>query len=144
MKTTKRNQIVRVCLLSGLLLFGSQLFAIEHYSVNGRVLNTSKESIKNAVVTLSDPNTSETIAIGSCKENGYFFIENVPSGEYLLTVEKDGISRAKTKMIRIDENGNSVVRNIEPDKKDSVQQKRDLLAEMKVLFSKQQYSLNAE
>jgi hypothetical protein len=131
MKTTKKNQIIRVCLLSGLLLFTSQLFAIEYYSFNGRVISTGKVSVKNAIVTLSDPNTSETIASGKCKENGNFYIDNVPCGEFLLTVEKDGISRAKTKRILIDENGNYVERNIEIDKNDSNRQNNDLIGELK-------------
>ena len=53
MKPIRNNQILRTGLICFLLFSVSYLFATE-YDVAGRVINTQKDPIKNAVVTLSD------------------------------------------------------------------------------------------
>jgi len=111
MKTIKKNQILRMSLISMLLLLVTQLSAKEYYSISGKVLNNRTESIKGAQVKLVNPVTFEKIAESKCKENGEFFINDVPEGEYNLIIKKDGVYRAKVKRIIIDGNGNYLVKN---------------------------------
>ena len=113
MKATIKNQITRVFIISGLLFLSTQLFAHETFSVEGKVVNRTQQTIKNAVVTLTNINTLEAVATGICRENGQFNIDNVPEGQYILTVQKDGISRAKSMIVYVDGNGNLIVKNTE-------------------------------
>jgi len=114
----KTNQLVRVFLLGGFIFMAAQLSASDGYSIEGRVINTKSESIKGAVVTLLDPNTLASVANGECNKNGEFYIDSVMEGEYILTVKKDGYFRARTKKIIVDENGNYVVKNNQPNNSD--------------------------
>jgi len=123
MKAINKNQIIRTSLLGFLLFFTSQLLAAD-FDVEGRVLNNRKESIKNAVVTLYDVNSSREIATSVCQNDGTFCLYNVPQGEYLMTVKKNGISRAKPKLISVECNGEYVVRNY-------IKEENDLIAVIK-------------
>jgi len=112
METTIKNQFGRIILLAGLVFLSSQLFAAETYSVNGKVQNSSNGNIKNAIVTLSHIKTLEPVATTRCNEKGEFYFAFVPEGEYIMTVQKDGISRAKSKIISIDETGKIVEKKV--------------------------------
>ncbi len=113
MKTTIKNQFGRFILLAGLTILSTQLFASESFSVKGKVINSSNGNIKNAIVTLSHIKTLEPIATTKCNENGDFYFDKVAEGEYIMTVQKDGISRAKSKIISLDENGKIAEKKVE-------------------------------
>lgn len=111
MKTSKKNQILKVSLISMLLFVVAQLSAKEFYSISGQVINNRTESIKGAIVKLVNPVTFENVGEAKCKEDGKFYIDAVPAGEYNLVVKKDGVFRAKVKRVILDENGNYYVKN---------------------------------
>ena len=113
MKTTIKNQFGIFILLSGLMVLSSQLFAAETFSLKGKVQNSSNANIKNAIVTLSNINTLEAITTTKCNEKGEFYFEKVVEGDYIMTVQKDGISRAKSKIISLDVNGKIVEKKVE-------------------------------
>lgn len=113
MKTTIKNQFGRFILLAGLMILSTQLFAVETFSVKGKVLNSSNGNIKNAIVTLSHIKTLEPVATTKCNQNGEFYFDKVTEGEYIMTVQKDGISRAKSKIISLDETGKIVEKKVE-------------------------------
>ena len=113
MKTTIKNQFGRIILLMGFMFLNSQLFASATFSVTGKVQNSSNGNIKNAIVTLSNIKTLEAITTTKCNVNGEFYFDKVAEGEYILTVQKDGISRAKSKIISLDENGIIVEKKVE-------------------------------
>jgi hypothetical protein len=112
MKTSIENQFGRIILLVGLMFLSSQLFAAETFSVNGKVQNSTNGNIKNAIVTLSNIKTLESVAKTRCNERGEFYFAFVPEGEYIMTVQKDGISRAKSKIISLDETGKIVEKKV--------------------------------
>ena len=113
MKTTIKNQIGRCILLAGLMILSSQLFAAETFSLKGKVQNSSNGDIKNAIVTLSCIKTLEAITTTKCNEKGEFYFDKVVEGDYIMTVHKDGISRAKSKIISLDEKGKIVEKKVE-------------------------------
>jgi hypothetical protein len=113
MKTTIKIQFGRFILLVGLMILSTQLFATETFSVKGQVQNSSNGNIKNAIVTLSHIKTLEPAATTKCNENGEFYFDKVAEGDYIMTVQKDGISRAKSKIISLDENGKIVEKKVE-------------------------------
>jgi hypothetical protein len=116
MKTTIKNQFGRIILLTGLLFLSSQLFAAETFSLKGKVQNCSNGNIKNAIVILSHIKTLEPVATTKCNESGEFYFDKVAEGEYIMTVQKDGISRAKSKIISLDGNGLIVEKKVERTK----------------------------
>jgi len=112
MKKVKNNRNKRFILLAIVVFLGSQLFAAEAFTLKGKVQNNSNENIKNAIVTLTYIKSLEPAAITKCNKSGEFFFENVVEGEYILTVQKDGISRAKSKIISLDETGKVVEKKV--------------------------------
>lgn len=113
MKTTFKNHLGRFILLSGFLFLSSQLFAVETFLIKGKVQNSSNGDIKNVIVTLFHFKTIEPVAISKCNGKGEFNFNNVPEGEYFLVVQKDGISKAKPKIISLDNSGKIVEKRVE-------------------------------
>ena len=117
MKPIRNNQILRTGLICFLLFSVSYLFATE-YDVAGRVINTQKDPIKNAVVTLSDLQTNVPVATTLCNANGYFNFSNVPEGEYIIIVRKENICRAKVKKLTVYSDGTVVTKDFENSEKE--------------------------
>jgi len=113
MKTIIQHQYGRLILLAAILVFSTQLFAAEAFTVKGKIQNYTNVNIKNAIVTLSYIKSLEPAAITKCNESGEFSFENVGEGDYILTVQKDGISRAKAKIISLDQTGKVVEKKVE-------------------------------
>jgi hypothetical protein len=117
MKTIRKYQFIRIGFISLLLLAASHLLAGE-YDVAGRVINTQKDPIKNAVVTLSDAKTNAPVATTLCDARGNFNFTNIPEGEYIISGKKGDICRSKIKKLTVYSDGTVVTEDLEnPEKK---------------------------
>lgn len=112
MKSIRKYQIIRAGFIAFLLFAATQVFATE-YNVNGCVINTQDEPIKNAVVTITDTKTHTPVANALCNAKGNFSLSDVPEGEYIITVYKGRVSRAKAKNLKINSDGSIMYNNIE-------------------------------
>ncbi len=117
MKTIRKYQFIRIGFISLLLLAASHLLAGE-YDVAGRVINTQKDPIKNAVVTLSDAKTNAPVATTLCNAHGNFNFTNIAEGEYIISAKKGDICRSKIKKLTVYSDGTVVTEDLEnPEKK---------------------------
>ena len=117
MKTIRKYQFIRIGFIALLLLAASHLLAGE-YDVAGRVINTQKDPIKNAVVTLSDAKTNAPVATTLCDARGYFNFTNIPEGEYIISAKKGDICRSKIKKLTVYSDGMVVTKDFENSEKE--------------------------
>ena len=117
MKTIRKYQFIRIGFISLLLLAASHLLAGE-YDVAGRVINTQKDPIKNAVVTLSDAKTNAPVATTLCNAHGSFNFTNIPEGEYIISAKKGDICRSKIKKLTVYSDGMVVTKDFENSEKE--------------------------
>lgn len=101
----KTNHFSRVIILAALVLFGTQLIAANSFAIKGKIMDSSRNGVSNATVTLMDVETMEIIAVDCCGKNGKFSIENIKEGDYIMTVSKPGFKKIETRFINIDEKG---------------------------------------
>jgi flagellar hook protein FlgE len=101
----KTNQLVRVFLLAGLVLLGTQAFAAGSFEIKGKIVKSNVESENQAKVFLLDSKSMELVDRITCNKQGEFIFEEVEKGEYLLMVVKPGYRKADTRYIKIDEKG---------------------------------------
>ncbi|MDD4992864.1 MAG: carboxypeptidase-like regulatory domain-containing protein [Paludibacter sp.] len=101
----KTNQLVRVFLLAGLVLLGTQAFAAGSFEIKGKIVKSSIEAENQAKVFLLDSKSMELVDQITCNKQGEFTFEEVEKGEYLLMVVKPGYKKADTRYIKIDEKG---------------------------------------
>jgi hypothetical protein len=104
----KTNHLVRVFLLAGLVLFGTQLFAANLFEIRGKVVKGNSASENVAKVYLLDSKTMELVGETESNENGEFLFEEVGKGHYVLMVIKPGYRKADTRYITITEKGTTV------------------------------------
>lgn len=101
----KTNQLVRVFLLAGLVLLGTQAFASGSFEIKGKIVKSKIESENQAKVFLLDSKSMELVDQMTCNKQGEFIFEEVEKGEYLLMVVKPGYKKADTRHITISEKG---------------------------------------
>ena len=101
----KTNQLVRVFLLAGLVLLGTQAFASGSFEIKGKIVKSNIESENLAKVFLLDSKSMELVDQITCNRQGEFIFEEVEKGEYLLMVVKPGYRKADTRYIKINEKG---------------------------------------
>jgi len=104
----KTNLLKRAFILVGIVIFGTQVFAQEAFTVKGRIVNSNKQVVYDANVNLLDPNTLEIISTGTCNENGEFVFENVKKGEYIFCVNKPGFKKTDSHYVVINADGKIV------------------------------------
>lgn len=103
MKTIYKNQKNRNLAIMAILLF-TAIISTNATTIKGRILDSSSRPINYATATLIDPNT-KLIVVGDMSDaQGNFIIENVKSGDYILSFRIVGYEKDETRKINVDEN----------------------------------------
>jgi len=100
MKTSTKRLNIALLLMAALTL-STPAFARLSGVVNGRVIDNENQPIELATATLTNVETHKTIALDMCDENGYFKIENVTPGDYILSVSMVGYAKAEPIQVNV-------------------------------------------
>ncbi len=104
----KTNRMKIVFFITTLVLFSVFSFAQNTCEIKGKIVNSDKIAVYRATVTLLDLNTNEVITVRNTAKNGFFRIEGVTEGQYILSVAKPGFTETLNRYIMIDKNGQLV------------------------------------
>lgn len=83
-------------------------FAQGTCEIKGKIVDSDKNAVAGATVTLVDLSTNEIVAVNNTAKNGAFLIEGVFEGQYILSVSKPGFTVSVNRYIMIDKNGQLV------------------------------------
>ena len=100
MKTSTKRLNIALLLMAALTL-STPAFARLSGVVNGRVIDNENQPIELATATLTNVETQKTIALDMCDENGYFKIEDVTPGDYILSVSMVGYEKAEPIQVNV-------------------------------------------
>lgn len=101
----KTNHFARVFLLVSLVLLSTQLFSENSFAIKGKIVNSDKQGVGSAAVSLFNSETMQIVGFDQCDEDGEFVIENLKTGNYVLSVNKPGFSKTDTLYVAINEEG---------------------------------------
>lgn len=104
----KTNFMKKVLFVATLVMVSALSFAQGTCEIKGRIVNSDRNAVYRATVTLLDLNTNEIVAVKNTAENGFFQIEGVSEGQYILSVAKPGFTETVNRYIMIDKNGQMV------------------------------------
>lgn len=104
MKATTKNQISRLVLLTGIVFLCNPIFGEISGIVKGRVIDKKNHPIEFATATLTNTDTQKTENGAMCDKNGNFTIEDVPTGEYILSISMVGYKKCESRKVKIDSN----------------------------------------
>jgi len=126
MKTTKKFQISRLVLLTGIVFLCNPIFGEISGIIKGRVIDKKNHPIEFATATLTNTVTQKTKNGAMCDKNGNFIIEDVSTGEYILSISMVGYKKCELRKVKIDSN-KSLVEEKAFILKDSVQHLQGLV-----------------
>jgi hypothetical protein len=109
MKTIKKFQSKRVLVLTCMAFLSFMLFAEGSGVVKGQVMDENNQPVEYATAVLKNSKTNQFITGNVCNNKGEFEIENVKPGEYTLSVNMIGYSKAYTDKIVLNSKKDQVV-----------------------------------
>lgn len=95
---------IHILKLSLFVIFIISLSVQGQQSVRGKVLANDGTSLAYANVLLLKPNDSTLVKGILCGDNGEFLIENIPQGQYIVTVSMLGFDSVSSETFKLDEN----------------------------------------
>jgi len=99
MKANPIYQIFIFSIIAVLTLFNGQA---QGGIVKGMVVNSQNQAIEFATAALLNPGTNNIEKGAACNEKGFFIIENVAKGEYILSVRMLGYDTSETERVIIE------------------------------------------
>lgn len=98
----KAKLIYQIFLFSLIAVFSSFNEQALGATVKGMVVNSQNQSIEFATAALLNPGTNHIEKGAACNEKGFFIIENVAKGEYILSVRMLGYDTNETERVIIE------------------------------------------
>lgn len=104
-------------------------------TIKGKVINSKNQAVEFATAVLVNPQTKELEKGAVCNEKGYFIIENVAAGQYVLSVRMLGYETNENDTIHISDEHQMVEKTIILS--ESVQTMKEVVVTAKYAFVEQ-------